>query len=239
MLEVHPSWRGDIEAAWQALDPAYRERLIGKEGFIPDPPRIFNAFKTLPKDRVRYILFGQDPYPRRESATGHAFIDGAVGRLFSPTGLSKAANRATSLRNFIKMALVTDGRLDPIDTSQAAIAALPKEDLIETIDELRLNFERAGVLLLNAALVFEDKRASRRHAQAWRPFIRTLLSRLDEDTELILFGGIARQILDLSEAQRFDRHILEHPYNHTFVTNPKAHRLFGPMRLLEKSGEIF
>ena len=238
MLEVHPSWRADVEAAWYALDPAYRESLRSKS-LIPDPPRIFNAFKTLPKDGVCYILFGQDPYPRSESATGHAFIDGAVGRLFSPTGLSKAANRATSLRNFIKMALVADGRLDPADTSQAAIAALPKEDLIETIDELRLNFEKNGVLLLNTALVFEDKSASRRHAKAWRPFIRTLLSRLDENTELILFGGIARQILDLPEAQRFARHILEHPYNHTFVTNPEAHRLFGPMRLLEKSDEIF
>ena len=222
MLEVHPRWRGDIEAAWQALDPAYREELRHKGCFIPDPPRIFNAFKTLPKEAVRYILFGQDPYPRPESATGHAFIDGAVGRLFSPTGLSKAANRATSLRNFIKMALVADGRLDPADTSQAAIAALPKNDLIETIDELRLNFEKNGVLLLNTALVFEDKRASRRHAKAWRPFVRTLLSRMDKEVELILFGGIAREILDLPEAARFIHHTLEHPYNHTFVTNSDA-----------------
>ncbi|WP_456452171.1 uracil-DNA glycosylase family protein [Hydrogenimonas sp.] len=222
-------------SAYAALDPAYRA-FVEEGRCIPDKPRIFNAFKTLPKERTRYILFGQDPYPRPESATGHAFIDGAVKEIFAPTGLSKAVNRATSLRNFVKMALVADGLLSPEDLSQQAIAALDKSALIATINELRQNFERNGVLLLNTALVFEDKKASPRHARAWRPFVRTLLSRLDEGVELILFGSIAKSVEKIPEAARFRSHRLEHPYNHTFVTNPKAHELFGPMRLLRKIG---
>jgi len=233
MLEVHESWREDIAAAYAALDPDYR-RFVERTTLVPERHRIFNAFKTLPKPQVRYILFGQDPYPRAESATGHAFIDGAVETIFSPTGLSKAVNRATSLRNFVKMALLADGRLSPDDLSQAAIAALDKSALIDSIDELRENFETNGVLLLNAALVFEDKRSSARHAKAWQPFIRALLSRLDDDTELILFGGIAKTIRKIPEAARFRHHLLEHPYNHTFVHNPDAHALFGPMELLRR-----
>lgn len=233
MLEVHPTWRGDILAAYETLDPEYRD-FVERGNCLPQKPRIFNAFKTLPKPRVRYILFGQDPYPRAESATGHAFIDGAVETIFSPTGLSKAVNRATSLRNFVKMALLAEGLLSSDDLSQQAIAAIDKKGLIDSIDELRKNFERNGVLLLNAALVFEDKRSSARHARAWRPFIRTLLSRLDDGTELILFGGIAKTIRKIPEASRFRQHLLEHPYNHTFIHNTDAHALFGPMRLLRR-----
>jgi len=234
MLNVHEEWQEDIATAYEALDPSYRAFLeTGR--FIPARERIFNAFKTLPKSKLRYILFGQDPYPREVSATGHAFIDGAVDTIFSPTGLSKAVNRATSLRNFIKMALVADGRLDPNDLSQGAIASIDTSDLIETIDQLRCNFERNGVLLLNTALIFEDKRASNRHAKAWQPFMRALLARIDSDVELILFGNIAKTIQKIPEAQKFPHRCMEHPYNHTFILNETAHELFGPMQLLKKN----
>ena len=232
-FDVDPQWREDIEASYLALDPAYREFLEGG-GYIPERKRIFNAFKTLPKSSLRYILFGQDPYPRAESATGHAFIDGAVESIFSPTGLHKSVNRATSLRNFVKMALVADGRLEADDLSQDAIAKMDRAGLIETIDELRENFEAEGVLLLNAALVFENRGASARHAKEWRPFVASLLERVGEDTELIIFGSIAKTVQKIPQAAKFRQICLEHPYNHSFVLNPAAHELFGPMHLLRK-----
>ncbi|WP_353661363.1 uracil-DNA glycosylase family protein [Hydrogenimonas sp. SS33] len=233
MIDAAPDWQESLQRAYGALDGAYRAFLQTGE-YIPAKERVFAAFKTLPRSRMRYILFGQDPYPRPESATGHAFIDGAVERLFGEKGLSARVNRATSLRNFIKMALVAEGLLTCDDLSQEAIAALDKRALIDSIDDLRQNFERHGVLLLNAALVFEEKSASNRHAKAWRPFLRALLSELPTEVELILFGAIARRILDLPEAARFRHHLLEHPYNHTFVCNVTAHALFGPMHLLRK-----
>jgi len=232
MVEVHPSWQADVEAAYLALAPEYRAFL--EEGdYIPPKSRVFQAFKTLPKTDTRYILFGQDPYPRPESAQGYAFIDGAVEKIFCEKGLCKAVNRATSLRNFIKTLLVCEGLLELSDTSQTAIAKLDKKGLIDSIGALRQNFERNGVLLLNTALIFEQKGASAKHVRAWRPFVRTLLARLDERVELILFGGMADTILKLPEAARFTSHRLEHPYNHTFIANPKAHALFGPMHLIK------
>ena len=233
MLNVHPEWQEAIEVAYSALDEDYRN-FIETGDFIPRRSKIFNAFKTLARSKVKYILFGQDPYPREMSATGHAFIDGAVERIFSNKGLSKEVNRATSLRNFVKMALVADGLLNPDDLSQEAIAKIDKTSLIDSIDELRSNFEKNGVLLLNAALIFENKKASNSHAKSWRLFMQVLLESLDENVELILFGNLAKMIQKIPQSKRFLHHEMEHPYNHTFILNPKAQELFAPMQLLQK-----
>ena len=230
---VDPGWDPILLPALEALEEEYREWLLQGEGYIPAKNRLLAAFSTLKPAGLRYILFGQDPYPRKESAIGYAFIDGRVKRIFSEKGLSKEVNRATSLRNFIKMALVADGRLDPDDTSQAAIAALDKRELIDSMEELRRNIETAGVLLLNMALVFSSAEASRRHIRAWRGFVEKLLEGLAQSAPtLILFGAHAREVERLSTVEGLPRIALEHPYNHTFITNPEAHALFGPMSLL-------
>ena len=157
------SWDDILTKAFSALSSEYREFLATDDSYIPDKDNYLNAFKTLSKDDVKYILFGQDPYPRKQSAGGYAFIDTNVKEIFAPTGLSKEVNRATSLRNFIKMALVARGDLSLEDTSQDAIAKIDKTPLINSIDELRYNFEKNGVLLLNTALVFTDKKSSSKH----------------------------------------------------------------------------
>jgi uracil-DNA glycosylase len=232
---MHPSWQEIIERAYHALDEAYRAFLEADNGYFPSKADHLNAFRTLPRGEVKYILFGQDPYPRAESAGGYAFIDEKVERLFSDNGLSKEVNRATSLRNFIKMALVAKGDLSAEDTSQKAIAALDKSRYIESITQLRENFEKNGVLLLNTALIFTDKKSSNRHVRAWRPFMRSLLADLRSDAPtLILFGNHAKALKKALPLEQFPAIEMEHPYNHTFITNKNAHQLFGPMGLLEK-----
>jgi len=237
MVDVHPEWRELVEFAYDTLDKDYKD-FLKNSIFIPNRSNIFNAFKTLPKSRVRYILFGQDPYPRAKSAIGYAFIDGAVKKIFSDSGLSKEVNKATSLRNFVKMALVADGKLSLDNVTQEAIAKIEKIEFINSIDELRCNFENSGVLLLNSALVFESKNRSRYHIKHWRPFIRTILANMHKDVELILFGQLAKEIKSFPESSRFFHHILEHPYNHTFISNPKALKLFAPMQLLKKDRKV-
>ena len=106
------SWRPHLLAglaAVAAADPGYLDALA-IDDFLPTDGRLFAAF-ALPLDQVRYVLVGEGPYPRAASATGVCFMDGAVGELWSAAGLSKPVNRATSLRNFMKMLLVADGRL--------------------------------------------------------------------------------------------------------------------------------
>jgi len=231
----HRSWSELITRAYGSLDAAYREFLENDSSYFPNKENYLNAFKTLPRNEVKYILFGQDPYPREESAGGYAFIDEKVKRLFSDTGLSKEVNRATSLRNFIKMALVARGDLSVEDTSQDAIAALDKTALIDTITQLRINFEKNGILLLNTALIFTDKKSSNRHVKAWRPFMQSLLHDLkEENPKLILFGTHAQALKKYLPLEMFETIEMEHPYNHSFISNKNVLNLFRPMKLLEK-----
>ncbi len=232
---IHSSWQSIVLDSYQKLDSDYRIFLETNRDYFPSQDDYFNAFKTLPKERVRYILFGQDPYPRRESAKGYAFIDAKVGNIFSDRGLSKEVNRATSLRNFVKMALLARGDLQKEDTSQEAIAKVDKQKLIISIDELRINFEKNGVLLLNTALVFTDKKSSQKHIRAWHPFIENLLLSLEEEApKLILFGTHAKELKKRLPLENFKSIELEHPYNHTFISNEKALNLFRSMNLLAK-----
>jgi uracil-DNA glycosylase len=139
-------------------------------------------------------------------------------------------------QKLMKMALTADDRLSEDDTSQKAIASIPKEDLIETMEELKQNFEGAGVLLLNTALVFRSKEESKRHIRAWQGFVSQLLEgvALSSSPDLILFGAHARDVCKIPGADSLGMIAMEHPYNHTFITNPSAHELFRPMGLLLK-----
>jgi len=228
------SWDVILSEAYASLEADYQRFLEEDDSYFPSKENYFNAFTTLPKEKVKYILFGQDPYPRKESAGGYAFIDTKVENLFSTSGLSKEVNRATSLRNFVKMALVASGRLTTDDTSQEAIQRLDKTKMIDSIEELRMNFEKNGVLLLNTALIFTDKKSSAKHIKAWKPFVQTLLNALEESApKLILFGTHAKALKKQFTLDKFETIELEHPYNHTFISNPKAIKLFCPMNLLE------
>ncbi len=229
------SWEVILQKAYAALEEEYQLFLERDKNYFPSSSNYLNAFKTLPRGKVKYILFGQDPYPRKESAGGYAFIDEKVENLFSDKGLSKEVNKATSLRNFVKMALVASGDLEKEDTSQEAITQIDKTALINSIEELRVNFEKNGVLLLNTALIFTDKKSSQKHVKAWRPFISSLLQALEDDApKLILFGTHAKALKKKLSLEKFETIEVEHPYNHTFIHNEEVLKLFAPMKLLEK-----
>jgi len=229
--QAHPSWQGILTTAFEALSPEYQAFLYHDSDYFPDINNFFNAFK-LPLDETKYILFGQDPYPRRESAIGYAFIDGKVQTLFSQEGLSKEVNRATSLRNFMKMLLLCEGKLED-DFSKEAVAKIDKTPYIDSIMILKDNFEKNGVLLLNMALVFTSKEESKKHVKAWNGFVKVLLGQLhDKEITLILFGKMAEVLEKVDAADAFKKVTMPHPYNIGFITDAKAHEVFKPMRLL-------
>lgn len=230
---VAPDWQPIVREAMTALPSEYLADLQERP-WLPGPARALAAFE-LPLERTRFILFGEGPYPRAESATGHAFMDGAVGELWSETGLSKPVNRATSLRNLVKMLLLVRGDLAAEDLSQAAIARVDKTDLVQSLPELQANLHRAGVLLLNASLVFSTKARARHDARHWLPVMDRILAQLRErPVSLILWGKIAGVIQGLPSAAAFPAHESEHPYNLSFIHNPAMHDLFRPMDLLRR-----
>ena len=231
---LHPSWKDIVKKSLSYHDKEYLEFLVSDESFFPDKNNFLNAFKTLPLERTKYILFGQDPYPRQESAGGYAFIDMKVQTLFDEKGgFSKEVNKATSLRNMMKMFLLCDGKLKD-DFSKDAVKKVDSSNYINSIEELKQNFEKNGVLLLNTALVFTNKEDTKYHAKMWKPFINSLLLQLSgHDTKLILFGNISKEIEKLPFAKEFKTIKLPHPYNTSFITHPEALKLFCPMELLK------
>ena len=171
--QVHPEWQVVLEPALSTLNPAYIEPLLEDSRWLPGPDRLLAAFRR-DLHGVRYLLIGESPYPRPESANGIAFYDSAVDGLWSEQGLSKAVNRATSLRNLIKTALLAEGRVDKDAAgkiSQQSIAAVDKHNLISSLPELFTNLERAGFLLLNATPVLHPMRKPQQEAGYWRDFL--------------------------------------------------------------------
>jgi len=232
MIEkTHPSWHAILEKSFGSLPKEYQEFIYHDKSYFPDKENFLNAF-TLPLSQTKYILFGQDPYPRKESAIGYAFIDANVKSLYGENGLSKEVNRATSLRNFMKMAFLCEGELED-DFSKEAVIMIDKTPYIDSIMMLKDNFEKNGVLLLNMALIFTTKEESKKHIKVWNAFVKSLLLELQgENIELILFGKMAEVLEKLEEAQTFKKHTMPHPYNISFITDERAHRLFKPMKLL-------
>lgn len=246
---AHPSWRPILKAGLEAIaaeDPEYLPSLA-QDSYLPTQGRLFAAFE-LPFDRVRYVLVGEGPYPREASATGVCFMDGAVEALWSEKGLSKEVNRATSLRNFIKMLLVADGRLSAENSGGEAIAEVSHKAraigsaFIQTLTELQANLTRHGFLLLNATLVYRANVAPAKDAKAWRPFLMTVLEALASQAggasgslpTLVLWGKNAEQLNALAVTPRFPCAVSEHPYNLSFIRNESMQKLFGPMHLLQK-----
>lgn len=232
---THKSWHDIIGSSLNLLDEEYVDFLQKNDAYFPDKNNFLNAFKTLPLEDTKYILFGQDPYPRKESAIGYAFIDGKVKSLFSDKGLSKEVNRATSLRNFLKMLLLCEGKLDNSDMSQQKISEIDKSPYIDTMEDIRVNLEKNGVLLLNMALVFTSKEDTKKHLKKWSVFIENLLEQISrKNIKLILFGEAAKTVQKFEISDDFEKIISPHPYNLSFITNKDINDLFKPMNLLKR-----
>jgi uracil-DNA glycosylase len=216
------------------MDQGYLHDLMHTSYLLPQVPQILNAF-TLPKNQVHAILFGESPYPRAASANGFAFWDNAVNEIWSPTGFSKQLNRATSLRNFLKMLLVAENYLDPQHLTQPDIAALDKNQFITHLSQLFERLLQRGTLLLNASLVLSNRHVQE-EARLWHPFIQIILHSFakPQDITLLLWGNIAKIIAKMPTSQAFNKLIAEHPYNLSFITNPEIQTYFGSLHLLKR-----
>ena len=244
LWHAHSTWQPVLVAglmAMQQAQPSYLSELVTSL-YLPTNNRLFAAFSK-PIDSVHYVLFGEGPYPREQSATGVCFMDGAVTALWQPNvGLTKQVNRATSLRNFIKMLLVADNVIAPNNTGASALIEVANQATrtnsawIQTGAELQDNLMQNGFLLLNASLVFRKEVAPTKDAQAWLPFLRCVLQHLAKQNTpmtpptLILWGKIQQ----LPETQAFAAVTSEHPYNLSFIQHNAMQQLFKPFNLLKK-----
>ena len=248
LTKVHSGWVSVLREGLASVErqtPGYFDDLA-KDDFLPTQGRLFAAFSQ-PIDSVRYVLVGEGPYPRAESASGYCFMDAAVKELWSENGLSKLVNRATSLRNFIKMLLVADGKITPDKTGSDAIKTVAHDALAEhssyirTLEEMQQSMINKGFLLLNASLVYRAHVSAARETKIWQPFLYTVLDALAvrnrqniEKPILILWGKMAEKLISLPFAEFFDCAVSEHPFNLSFIGNQDMQALFRPLGLLYK-----
>ena len=235
---VHPEWTDLLRNALVEVDDEYLDELQHSPAWLPGINLLFNAFQ---RDRrhVRYVLIGESPYPRAASANGIAFYDSAVTDLWSETGLSKAVNKATSMRNIIKTALVAEGYLSPDaegKISQASIAEIDKKTLVQTMPELFENLHNAGFLMLNATPVLHPDRKPAIEAKYWQAFLFSFLKQLGESTDdqlvLVLWGKIAEAIEKMELPEQYQKRVSEHPYNISFIDNVTMQQLFRDVAIL-------
>lgn len=241
------SWRPLLIEGLEAMMAATPDYLpqLAQDQYLPTEQRLFAAF-ALPLNKVKYVLVGEGPYPRAESATGVCFMDGAVGGLWSEEiggGLSKPVNKATSLRNFMKMLLVADGQLQLSNTAGDAMASVSARarsgagSHILTLADMQHKLTEQGFLLLNASLVFRSHVAPVKDAKAWLPFFQTVMAGLAKQATtvptMVLWGKIAELLSKLPVMKDFPQIVAEHPYNLSFIGNQAMHELFRPMRLLQ------
>lgn len=227
--QAHPEWHELLTRALGAMDSDYLDKLQKSDNWLPGANFIFAAF-SLPLSATNYILLGESPYPRVQSANGYAFWDEAVHTLWSDKGLSKQVNRATSLRNILKMLLLARGDLVS-DFSQNAIARLDKSRYVQTGAQLFGSFVDKGFLLLNACLVYCEGKVPY-DARQWRPFIHSLFKQVAEQKpclKLVLLGRIAEKVPQTNLSPVL---LAEHPYNISFITNPAVVEFFKPLDLL-------
>ena len=238
---VHDEWHELLSNSLQSVDTEYLKNLMTDDEWLPGTNRLFSAFQR-DRQHCQYILFGESPYPRKQSANGIAFYDAAVNDIWSVNGLSKTVNRATSLRNIIKTALIAEQHIQALtdgSVPQSLIANINKQNLVPSIDALFLNFSQAGFLMFNATPVLHPQRTPRVEARYWIHFIEQLLNGISQSSDypmptLVLWGKISQLIQQIPSSSAFKQIQCEHPYNLSFIHHPAMLKLFSRIKIMQR-----
>ncbi|SCL73254.1 ADP-ribosyltransferase domain-containing protein [Micromonospora peucetia] len=141
---------------------------------VPVRELTFQALKPNPPHKWKVVVFGQNPYPRTESATGIAMFDNTFHNWDD-----SQFGRVVSIRCIIKAAAMWKHGIAK-KTPIADIRALLREhDTVQPPEWFQAMLTQ-GVLLLNAALTAsgDGAMATDRHTAFWRPVVETLVEEI-------------------------------------------------------------
>ncbi|MFN2110612.1 MAG: uracil-DNA glycosylase [Anaerolineae bacterium] len=124
----------------------------------PPPERVFYALKMTPFDAVRVVIVGQDPYHGPGQADGMAF------------SVPEGVKAPPSLRNIFK-----EVQRDVYDGQEKAF----------TTDLTR--WAKQGVLLLNASLTVEARKAASHKDLGWHRLTDQIIAQLSATREHLVF----------------------------------------------------
>ncbi|WP_435270174.1 ADP-ribosyltransferase domain-containing protein [Streptomyces sp. 1222.5] len=141
---------------------------------VPVRELTFQALKPNAPDKWKVVVFGQNPYPRPESATGIAMFDNTFH-----DWRDSQFGRVVSIRCIIKAAAMWKYGI-PKKTPIADVRALlKKQDTVQPPEWFQAMLTQ-GVLLLNAALTAGSDGASGtdRHPRFWRPVVERIVEEI-------------------------------------------------------------
>lgn len=152
-------------------------RFIGKgrgPQVVPVRELTFQALKPHPPHRWKVVVFGQNPYPRPESATGIAMFDNTFN-----DWKDSQFGRVVSIRCIIKAAAMWKYGMAK-KTPIADVRALLRERETVPPPEWFQAMLTQGVLLLNASLTASGDGAmgADRHTAFWRPVAERIVEEI-------------------------------------------------------------
>lgn len=188
-VKIEESWKNALMAEFsQPYFAAIKQFLTdGKKAgkkVYPAGGKIFNAFKLTPFDKVKVVILGQDPYHNPGQAMGLSF------------SVPKDVKIPPSLKRIYK----------EIATDIEGFEIPSHGDLTSWAEQ--------GVLLLNAILTVEHKKAASHRKIGWEKFTDAVIRKLSEEKEglvFLLWGNFAKNKSALIDTEK--HHVLKaaHP----------------------------
>jgi uracil DNA glycosylase len=193
---------------------------------VPVRELTFQALKPNPPDQWKVVIFGQNPYPRVESATGIAMFDNTFHQW-----KDSQFGRVMSIRCIIKAACIWKHGIDRQTPIAEIRQLLADENTVQPPEWFQAMLTQ-GVLLLNAALTAssDGSMATDQHTAFWRPVVEKLIEEIleakqhtDETHKGVVFawwGSHARMLRRVVE--RLRKKYPGVPVKHVDHCNPAA-----------------
>jgi uracil-DNA glycosylase len=178
LTALNPGWQPLVDGfLTSTTGQQLRARLDMRqaEGAHIYPPEPLRVFSLTPREKVRVVIVGQDPYHGPGQANGLAFAVGPGVRV------------PPSLRNIFKELTRSLGRA-------------PRQT-----DGLLDHWARQGVLLLNRSLTVEEGQAGSHAGWGWEALTGAVLAELQAQTTPLVFmlwGAQAQTLLPADPTER-------------------------------------
>ena len=171
-------FENDYFGDWiKVLDPTLLQKynkmllqaVLNDISFEPQAEHVFKAFRMCPYNECCAVILGQDPYPQKGVSTGIAFGN----------DLTRNPSLSPSLGVILNSVARYSEDLPNFDTT------------LET-------WERQGILLLNSSLTVRTNQPGS-HAEAWKPFTKSLVERLSEEKPELFWLLLGKQAWEFKD----------------------------------------
>jgi len=152
--------------------------------FFPDPKNIFKAFELVAPDEVKYVILGQDPYPRSKKGEPDSPIATGIAFGVSPIDICEC-----KIHSSCAIYKVLAGIYGSSPKKADRMARYDCSDLVQWA-------RRHKVLMLNVALTVPPGKPGA-HLGLWTPFTKAILKQVRRNSDkprFISWGAPAAEI---------------------------------------------